>query len=112
MEMSSHPGIVSGAILLTTGVYGFIKTSSKPSLFGGAGLASVFFSAAYLIRKTDQQVVGHSLAAFAGTLALVLGIKRYKVKSARPRVGPYALLLVGIFNVPYQYFKAYEWSRY
>ena len=109
--MSSHPAIASGIVMMSSGVYGFVKTKSKPSLIGGMGLASLFFSAAYLIRRTDYQATGHSIAALAGTISLVLGAKRMSASSPpKFRIGPYALLLVGIVNVPYQYMKAFEWK--
>jgi uncharacterized membrane protein (UPF0136 family) len=109
--MSSHSAIASGIIMMSSGAYGFAKTKSKPSLFGGVGLASLFFSAAYIIRRTDYQATGHSIAALAGTIALVLGAKRISAPSPpKFRVGPYSLLLVGILNVPYQYLKAYDWK--
>ena len=110
--MSSHAALTSGILTLSAGVYGFIKTKSRPSLIGGAALASMFFSAAYLIKRTDYQVTGHSLAALAGTAALVIGGKRMsKAPMSTLRVGPTTLLLVGTINVPYQFMKAYEWSR-
>ena len=110
--MSSHAALTSGILTLGAGVYGFMKTKSRPSLIGGAALASMFFSAAYLIKRTDYQAAAHTLAAVAGTTALVLGAKRMNQAAASTiRVGPTALLVVGIINVPYQFIKAYEWSK-
>ena len=110
--MSSHAALTSGILTMGAGFYGYIKTKSRPSLIGGAALASMFFSAAYLIKRTDYQVTAHSLAAVAGTTALLLGAKRMSQAPASTlRVGPTTLLLVGIINVPYQFIKAYEWSR-
>ena len=102
--------MTSGILTLGTGAYGFLLTNSRPSLIGGAALASAFFSAAYMIQKTEYQTTAHSLAAVAGTVALFTGAKRLSIPSTKFRLGPYSLLLVGVFNVPYQYFKAYEWS--
>ena len=64
-----------------------------------------------MIRNTDYQAGAHSVAAIAGTISLVMGVKRMNLRAPGFRVGPYTLLLVGIMNVPYQYVKAYEWSR-
>lgn len=102
--------MTSGILTLGAGIYGYAKTGSRPSLIGGAALASMFLTASYLIRTSDRQVTAHSLAALAGTAALILGAKRMK-GAAGLRVGPTTLLLVGVLNVPYQYVKAYEWSQ-
>jgi uncharacterized membrane protein (UPF0136 family) len=109
--MSAHTALTSGVLTLSTGVYGYAKTGSKPSLLGGATLASMFFSAAYMIRRTDYQATAHSIAALAGTVSLLLGARRMSTGGPGFRVGPTALLLVGVLNVPYQYIKAYEWSQ-
>lgn len=109
--MSTHTALTSGVLTLTAGVYGYAKTGSKPSIIGGAALASMFFSAAYMIRNTDYQATAHSVAALAGTVSLLLGARRMSAAGPGLRVGPTALLLVGVLNVPYQYMKAYEWSQ-
>ena len=109
--MSSHIALTSGSVLLATGIYGFYTTGSVPSLVGSGALAGLFYSAVYMIRKTDYQVSGHSIAAIAGSAALALGAKRIRMPSSKLRVGPYALLAVGILNVPYQFIKAYEWNQ-
>jgi len=110
--MSSHIALSSGTILLGTGIYGYATTKSVPSLVGAAGLSSAFFAATYLIRKTDYQTTGHALAALGGAVALAMGVKRLRSSPIKPgiRVGPFALLLVGVLNVPYQFVKTYEWS--
>lgn len=108
--MSSHIAVTSGSALLATGIYGYYTTGSLPSIIGSGALAGMFYSAAYMIRKTDYQATAHSLAAVAGSVALILGAKRLRTPSAKLRVGPYALLAVGLLNVPYQFIKAYEWK--
>jgi uncharacterized membrane protein (UPF0136 family) len=108
--MSFHTALTSGMVTLGAGAYGYAKTSSKPSLYGGAAIASVFLSSAYLLKNSDYQATGHSLAAAAGTVCLVLGARRLmKLQGPTRRVGPTILLAVGILNVPYQYMKACEW---
>lgn len=109
--MSSHIALTSGSVLLATGIYGFYTTDSMPSLVGSGALASLFYSAAYMIRKTDYQASAHSMAAIAGTAALVLGVRRLKTPSTKLRIGPYALVGVGLLNVPYQFIKAFEWKQ-
>lgn len=78
---------------------------------GGVGLATMFFGATYLIRKTDHQSPGHSVAAIAGSIALFIGVKRLQTLSSGVRIGPATLLLTGMLNVPYQFIKAYQWSN-
>ncbi len=109
--MASHIAATSGSMLLATGIYAYTTTGSLPSIVGSGALASFFFSAAYLIRKTDYQLSGHSLAAVAGTAALLLGTRRLRSPSKNLRIGPYALIIVGVMNVPYQFMKAYEWKQ-
>jgi uncharacterized membrane protein (UPF0136 family) len=108
--MSFHTALTSGVLTLSTGVYGYMKTGSRPSLLGGLSLASAFLSSAFLLKRTDYQVTGHSIAAAAGTLSLILGVKRMNLKTGL-RVGPSVLLLVGVLNVPYQYLKVLEWTK-
>ena len=109
--MASHIAVTSGSMLLATGIYAYSTTGSIPSIAGSGALASLFFSAAYLIRKTDYQLSGHSMAAIAGSAALLLGAKRFRGPSKNLRIGPYALIIVGVMNVPYQFIKAYEWKQ-
>jgi uncharacterized membrane protein (UPF0136 family) len=109
--MSYHTALTSGVLTLCTGAYGYAKTNSKPSLIGGAALASLFFSSVRLIKNTDYQGTGHSLAAIAGTVSLILGVRRLGLKGPGLRIGPASLLFVGVLNVPYQYIKVYEWTR-
>jgi uncharacterized membrane protein (UPF0136 family) len=116
MTGSSHIALTSGVIVSCTGLYGYARTKSIPSAIGGLVLGSTFLGATHVLRKTDSMVVGHSLAGLAGLTALFIGANRIRssVASAasRPgiRVGPVALVLVGLMNVPYQFIKAYEWS--
>ena len=100
----------SAALTLCAGSFGYWKTKSKPSLIGGAALASVFLSAAVIVRRTEYQASGHALAAAAGAVALVLGAKRASM-AKKPGVGPATLLLVGLLNVPYMSMKAFEWAQ-
>lgn len=109
--MSFHTAFTSGTLTLGTGLYGYVKTGSKPSIIGGAAIASIFFSATHLIKNTEYQATGHSLAAIAGTVSLILGMRRLSLNGPGLRVGPGVLLLVGVLNVPYQYMKVYEWTR-
>lgn len=109
--MSSHIALTSAVITLSSGTYGYLKTKSRPSLLGGLALTSMFLSATYMIKKTDNQVSGHSLAALAGTLALVIGAKRLKTTNFAFGIGPISLITVGILNVPYQYMKAFEFYQ-
>ena len=108
--MSSHIAVTSGSVLLATGVYGYYKTGSIPSIIGSGALAGLFYSAAYMIRKTDYQASAHSIAALAGSVALILGARRLRIPSSNFRIGPYCLVGVGLLNVPYQFIKAYEWK--
>lgn len=73
-------------------------------------LASAFIASALLVRKTEHQFAGHSIAALAGTIAFLIGARRLSLKSGSGlKIGPSTLLLVGLLNVPYQSLKAYEW---
>lgn len=108
--MSSHVALTSGIATIGVGTYGYVTTKSIPSLAGGCALGVAFLSATYLIKNTDRQTLGHSVAAVAGTAALVLAVKRLQVPSNKVRLGPFTLLMVGVLNVPYQYMKAYEWA--
>lgn len=108
--MSYHTALTSGVLTLGTGLYGYTKTGSRPSLYGGIGIASAFLTSAYLLKNSDYQATGHSIAAVAGTMCLIMGAKRFmKLQGPPRRVGPTVLLAVGVLNVPYQYMKAYEW---
>jgi uncharacterized membrane protein (UPF0136 family) len=108
--MSFHISATSAALTLGAGAYGYATTGSKPSLIGGAALASAFLASAYLVRKTDYQCTGHSVAALAGTVAFLIGARRMNLKTLSGiKVGPSTLLIVGILNIPYQSLKAYEW---
>ena len=107
--MSSHISLSAGTLCLGAGAYGYLKTKSKPSFIGGAVLASMFFSATYLMRKTDHQFSGHSLSALAGSIALFIGAKRFNLKTSGVHIGPTTLLFVGVLTVPYGILKAYEW---
>lgn len=106
--MSSHLSITSAALTLGAGAYGYASTGSKPSIIGGAAIASAFLASAFLVRRTEYQFSGHSLAALAGSVAFFIGARRINLNSLK--VGPSTLLLVGVLNVPYQSMKAYEWS--
>jgi uncharacterized membrane protein (UPF0136 family) len=97
-------------MILAAGLYGYTTTGSLPSIIGSSAISSIFFSAAYLIRKTEYQWTGHSLAALAGTTALYIGMRRLKIPSSKFRMGPYTLVAAGVMNVPYQFVKAYEWK--
>lgn len=108
--MSSHVALTSGIVTFAVGSYGYGTTKSIPSMAGGTALGTAFLSAAYLLRNTDRQCLGHSIAAIAGTAALVLAVKRLRVPSNKVRIGPFSLLIVGVLNVPYQYMKAFEWA--
>lgn len=109
--MSSHISLSAGALCLGTGVYGFMKANSKPSLIGGTVLATMFFSASYLLRKTDHQAFGHSISAIAGSMALLIGARRMNLRSNGLKIGPVTLLTVGLMTVPYELWKAYEWIQ-
>ena len=107
--MSAHIALTSAAVSLSAGVYGYVKTKSRPSLLGGIALSIMFASAGTLINKTDEKLGGHALAAAAGTLALLIGTRRLVASNYKPGVGPVTLIFVGAMNVPYQYLKAWEW---
>ena len=42
--MSHHLATASAAVLAAAGSYAYIKTGSKPSLFGSLGLGSIFLA--------------------------------------------------------------------
>lgn len=106
--MSYHLSAASGAILLGTGSYAYVKTGSVMSLIGSAGIGLLFGTAAYLNKASpDSQFVGHSVGAIAGLACLTIGLRRFG--TAKVKYGPIALLSIGALNVPYHLYKAYQW---
>jgi len=105
--MAYHISATSAAILLGTGSYAYLKTGSLPSILGSAAISGLFGASAYLNKATDNQLLGHSLGAFAGFACLAIGAKRYS--KAVKKFGPTALILIGVINVPYHLYKAQQW---
>ncbi len=106
--MAYHISATSAAVLLGTGSYAYLKTSSLPSLIGSGAIAAVFATSAYLNKSTDNQLLGHSLGAFAGCACLAIGVKR--IQAATKKYGPVALITLGILNIPYHLYTVQQWS--
>ena len=106
--MAYHLSAASGAILLGTGSYAYLKTGSVMSLVGSGGISILFGSAAYLNKSSvDNQFIGHTLGAIAGLACLTIGLRRFS--NANKKYGPVALITIGALNVPYHLYKAYQW---
>lgn len=107
--MSYHLATTSAGILIAAGSYAYLATGSLPSLLGSTALGGVFATSAYLVKETDQQLLGHGLGVVAGLGALTVGAKRYA--KATKKFAPVTLLLIGAANLPYHAYKAWEWSK-
>ena len=106
--MAYHISATSAAVLLGTGGYAYLKTSSLPSILGSGAIAAVFATSAYLNKSTDNQILGHSLGALAGCACLAIGVKR--VQTATKKFGPVALITLGLLNIPYHLYKINQWA--
>jgi hypothetical protein len=55
--------------------------------------------------------MGHGLGALAGLASVAVGMSRWKKAASKSIPVPVVILLtIGAVNVPYQTYKAYQWS--
>lgn len=105
MGGSAHAAFAVGALLCAGGIAGFVRASSKPSLFAGVGLGSLMLLSGIIIQK-GEDLQGHTLALITSGL-VVAGTLPRAIKTQK--VVPAAVAAVGLVSALYQGQKVREW---
>jgi uncharacterized membrane protein (UPF0136 family) len=93
--MSHHPSVTLGSLCTIGGIYGFLKTKSKPSLVGGLFIGSCYFCSGYLIKENKDY--GIQSAFMTSILLSGLMAKRAVVVRSPVPIGMASLGLIGTF---------------
>jgi uncharacterized membrane protein (UPF0136 family) len=101
--MSHHPALAFGTFCSIGGIYGFMKTNSKPSLAGGLVLGSLYFASAYQIKENKNNGVEMALGTSV-FLTLLMAKRAFVVKSPVARM----MFSVGVVGCSYYGYKLYR----
>lgn len=101
--MSHHPALALGGLCSFGGLYGFMKTNSKPSLAGGLLLGSLYFASAYQIKNNKDHGVQMALGT-SSFLTILMAKRALVVKSPVARL----MFSVGLVGSCYYGYKLYR----
>mmetsp|Transcript_25471 Transcript_25471/g.47527 ORF Transcript_25471/g.47527 Transcript_25471/m.47527 type:complete len:108 (-) Transcript_25471:191-514(-) len=107
MPGEAHPAFTVGGLVFAGGLIGFIKSSSKGSLIGGAIIGAGFAGAGMLITK-GEGFQGHALASTCAlSLAGMFGRKLLKGGGMVPAIYTF----IGLASLTFHGKKAVEWKE-
>ena len=95
--------MTSGSACILGGIYGFLRTNSKPSLVGGLVIGSMYLSSSYLIKNNKDG--GYQLAV--GTSVLLSGVMARRALVVRAPI-PIMMFSCGLLGTAYYGLKLKE----
>ncbi|KAJ3706906.1 hypothetical protein LUZ61_010611 [Rhynchospora tenuis] len=97
-----------GALLLGGGVFAYLRSGSKGSIFGGISGGALMAAAYYLMQSADTKGIGNAIGFGSAFLfASVFGIRFYNTK----KLVPSGLLLVLSIGALAVFFSAYMQAK-
>ena len=107
MGGSAHLSFTVGGLTCVGGMYGFMKTGSKPSLAAGVGLGSLLIGSGVLISKGND-LEGHGLAlGTSSVLGASMGARFVQTRAVMPGT----MAVMGVVSALYHGKKTLEWAE-